>query len=77
MSYGWFGDGRHQRVERGVLAVRRIVGGRARRIVEVVRRQERQQLADERQALAVVVGREVRDAALRVVRHRAAEVFLA
>ena len=67
---------RHDAVERRVLAVGRIAGPRPRRVVEVVRRHERQQIANQRQALAVVVGREVRDAARRVVRHRAAELLL-
>ena len=67
---------RHQRVERVVFAIERIVGRLARRIVEVVVGHERQQLANQRDALGVVLDGEVRDAALLVVRHRAAEVFL-
>jgi hypothetical protein len=66
---------RHQRVERGVFPIGRIGCRRARRVVEVVRRQERQQIAKKRQARAVVVGREVRDAASRIVRERAAKIF--
>ena len=67
---------RHDRVERRVLAVGRIGGLDARRIVHVVAGHERQQLADQQQALLVVLDREVRDAALLVVRHRAAQLLL-
>ena len=65
-------------IERLVLAVRReSVASRARGgSSRLFRRHERQQVANQRQALAIVVGREVRDAARRVVRHRAAELFL-
>ena len=67
---------RHQRVERGVFAINRIV--------DVARAADRrgccpargQQLADQREALAVVVHGKVRDAAGLVVRHRAAELLL-
>ena len=68
---------RNQPVERLVFAIDRIVGRDARRIVEVVVGHERQQLANQRDALGVVLHGEVRDAALLVVRHRAAEIFLA
>ena len=50
-----------------------VVGVRdARRIVEIVRRNERQQLADRGQAVFIGVGREVRDAGDLIVRLRAA-----
>ena len=76
MSYGWFGDAGTSRSSaassRSGGSVVRARGGSSRLLLG----QERQQLADEREALAVVVDREVRDAARRVVRHRAAELFL-
>ena len=65
----------HQPIERRNLTIRRIRRGQARRIVEIVRRQERQQLANERHALAVVVHGKMGDAARRVVRHRAAQLL--
>ena len=42
----------------------------------MLRRHERQQVADGLETVAIVLGREVRDAARRVVGHRAAERFL-
>ena len=45
MSYGLFGVVRDQRVELGVLAVGRIGRRRERRRLEVVLRQEREQVA--------------------------------
>ena len=54
-----------------------VVGRReVRRILEVVRRQERQQVAHLLDARLLVVGDERRDARLRRVDHRAAELFL-
>ena len=47
-----------------------------RRVLEVVRRQERQQVAHLLDARLLVVGDERRDARLGRVRHRAAELFL-
>jgi hypothetical protein len=76
MSYGWFRRVRHQPVERRVLAVDGIRRVPPRRIVDVVRRHVREQLADETQARAIVRHGEMRDAARRVVRHRAAELVL-
>ena len=76
MSYGWFGAGGISESSAASLAIDRIVGLDARRIVEIVVGHERQQLANQRDALAVVFDREVRDAAPLVVRHRAAELFL-
>ena len=67
---------RNQPVQRLVFAIDRIVAGQSRRVVEVVVGHERQQLANQRHAFGVVLDGEVRDAALLVVRHRAAEVFL-
>ena len=55
---------------------RRVVGGEdARRRLEVVLGQEREQVARVLDALVLVVGGEVRDARLRVVAHRAAELL--
>ncbi len=65
----------HQAVERLVLPVERVRRLAHRRVVHVVRREEAEQFADQQQALAVVGDGEVRDAAARVVRHRAAEVL--
>ena len=65
----------HQPIERRNLTIRRVRRGQARRIVQIVRRQERQQLANERHALAVVVHGKMGDAARRVVRHRAAQLL--
>jgi len=67
---------RNEGVKRRVLAVGRVARRETRRIVEIVRRQERQQIPYERQALAVVIGCEMRDAAPGVVGHRATEVLL-
>ena len=76
MSYGWFGDAGTIRSSASSSRSGESSGATPRRIVEVVARHEREQVADERQALAVVVGREMRHAAGRVVRHRAAELLL-
>ena len=76
MSYGWFGDSGTSAIERLVLAIERIRRLAPRRIVDVVAGQVAEQLANEPEALAIVGHGEVRDAARRVVRHRAAELFL-
>ena len=73
---GLVGRFRDQRVERVVLAIDGIAGVEARRRIEVVRRQERQQLAHQRDRLAIAGHGEVRDAALHAVRVRAAELLL-
>ena len=53
-----------------------VVGRRdARRLLEVVLRQEREQVAAVLEARVLVLGGEVRDAGLRVVGHRAAELL--
>ena len=70
------GDRGHQAVERLVLAIDGIARLHPRRLVDVVARQVREQLADQPQARAIVGHGEVRDAARRVVRHRAAELVL-
>ena len=76
MSYGWFGDAGTSASSASSSRSSGSSVGCARRIVEVVAGHERQQLADERDALGVVLDGEMRDAALLVVRHRAAELFL-
>ncbi len=70
------GRRRDEPVEHLVLPVGRVVRGAPRRIVEVVRRHEGEQLASQPEAFAIVVHREVRHTTRRVVRHRAAELFL-
>ena len=67
---------RDEPIEGLVLALRGIGRRDDRRGIEVVARQKCQQTANQREARAVVVHREMRDAALLVVRHRAAELFL-
>ena len=62
-----------ERVQLGVLAVGIVVGLDPRRHLEVVLRQEADQVADVLEARLLVLGSEVRDAGLRVVGHRAAE----
>ena len=53
-----------------------VVGGlEARRLLEVVERQEAHQVAHVLEALVLALGGEVRDARLGVVRHRAAELL--
>jgi hypothetical protein len=66
---------RHDRVELGVHPQRVVGRQHARRRLEVVLRQEAEQVARVLEALVLVVGREVRDAGLRVVAHRAAELL--
>ena len=65
--------GGNQRVELFVGAIDRIGAGLARRIFEIVRRHEAEQLANHAEAFGVVVRQEVRHARLLVVRHGAAE----
>ena len=76
MSYGWLGESGTSRSSAVVFAIDRI----RRRSVAADRRgccsADSQQIANQPQALAVVGHGEVRDAARRVVRHRAAELFL-
>ena len=66
---------RHDRVERLVHPVRVVARLEPRRQLEVVLRQEREQVARVLEARVLVLGREVGDAGLRVVRHRAAELL--
>ena len=68
--------GGHQRVERFVGAVDGIGAGFARRVLEIVRGHEAEQLAHHAETLGVVVREEVRYAGLLVVRHRSAELVL-
>ncbi len=63
------------RVELDVHAVRIVGRLEAGRIVDVVLRDEGEQAADERQAVLLVLGGELRDPALRVVGHRAAKIL--
>ncbi len=67
---------RHQRVQRRRSAIPRIVRRAPRRIFKIIRRQVAEQLANHREALGIVARNEMRDAALLVVRHRAAELLL-
>ena len=76
MSYGWYGLAGTSVSSAASSRSTGSAGRHPRRVVEVVGRQEAEQLADEREALAVVLDGEVRDAALLVVRHRAAELLL-
>ena len=64
---GQVGFVRHDAVQFRVSAVRRIGGGSPGRVLEVVGRQEAEQLADQREALGVVAGDEVSHAADSVV----------
>ena len=66
----------HDGVEFRHLAIGRIGRRDDGGVVDVVRRQVREQFAHQRERRVVVVHREVRHAALRVVRHRAAEFLL-
>lgn len=66
---------RHDGVEALILAVRVIRRLDGRRILEVVARQVREQLADLRDAVVLVLAGEVCDARARAVRQRAAELF--
>ena len=66
---------RHDRVELRVHAVRVVGRVHVRRRLEVVRRQEGEEVARVLEAGVLVLGREVGDARLRVVRHRAAELL--
>ena len=67
----------HQRVEPFVSPVGGIPARDAGRVLLVVLRHEAEQFADQRQAVGVVAGDEVRHAAGGVVRHGAAQIFLA
>ena len=75
MSYGLFGLSGTIRVELGVLAVARVGRLEIRRRLEVVLRQEREQVARVVEAGLLVRGDEVRDARLGGVRRRAAELL--
>ncbi len=75
MSYGLFGFSGTSVSSAGVHPLR-VVGGRhARRHLEVVLRQERHQVARVLEQRVLVVGRQVGDARLGVVRHRAAQLL--
>ena len=65
----------HDVVELGVHALGVVGRLHARRALEVVLRQEAQQVAAVLQARVLVLGGELRDAGLGVVRHRAAELL--
>ena len=67
---------RHEVVEGRVLAIDRVRARPAGRVVEVVRGHIAEQVANEREAGLVVRHHEMRDAALGVVGHRAAELLL-
>ena len=73
---GQVGFGRNNGVERFVGAVDGIGAGLARRVVQIVRRNEAEQLAHHRQAFGIVVGQEVGHAGGFVVGVRAAELVL-
>ena len=75
MSYGWFGAAGTRRSSAGSSRSGESSDSDAWRIVQIVRRQKRQQLANEREAFAIVVDGEVRDAARRVVGRGAAELL--
>ena len=68
--------GGNKRVERFIAASCRIRRGAARRVFHVVRRKKTHQLADHGKAIGIVTGNKMRDAALLVVRHRAAQLLL-
>ena len=68
--------GGHDGVERCVFAIGGIVGGAARRRIEIVRGQKAEELAQHGEALLIVVREKVRDAGDLVVRGRAAQLFL-
>ena len=68
-----FGD---ERIERGVRAVPRIGGFAARRIIDIVRRQIADELANHGETIGIVARDEMGDAAFRIVCHRAAELLL-
>ena len=65
----------HEGLERLVPPVDGVPGGAPRRVVHVVRRQEGQQLADQREALLFAVGGEVRHPGGRAVRLGAAQLL--
>ena len=65
----------HEPIERLIFAIQWVDGSDFRRPIQVVARKEPQQVANQRQARAVVVDGEVRNAAPFVVRHCAAERF--
>ena len=75
MSYGLFGLSGTTVVELGVHPLRVVGRLHARRRLQVVLRQEADQVAAVLQARVLVLGGEVRDAGLGVVRHRAAELL--
>ena len=66
---------RHDGVEALILAVRGVRRLDSRRVLEVVARQVREQLADLRDAVVLVLAGEVRDARARAVRDGAAELL--
>jgi hypothetical protein len=67
---------RNQGIELGVHTVDGVFGGAARRIVAIVLGQVTEQLANHAQAVGIILGDEVTDAADAVMRHRAAQQFL-
>ena len=68
--------GGHDGVERCVFPIGRVVGGAARRRIEIVRGQKAEQLAQHGQALLIVVCQEVSNTGNLVMRGRAAQLFL-
>ena len=75
MSYGWFGAGGQEVVERRAQPVGVVAGVDVRRLLEVVRRQEAEQEAHVVEA-GLLVGRHERgDTALGGVAHRPAELL--
>ena len=75
MSYGWSGCSGTRLVQRGDLPVGRIPRGAPGGLLQVVRRQEREKLPDQAEAVLVVLPQEVRVPRDRVVGLRAAEVL--
>ena len=76
MSYGLWAESGHERVELGRLAVDRVGRYRVRRRLEVVLRQEREQVARVLDHRLLARRDEMRDARLRRVRGRPAELLL-
>ena len=70
------GVGGHQGIELGVHAVDGVFGSAARRIVAIVLGQVTEQLANHAQAVGIILGDEVADAADAVMRHGTAQPFL-
>ena len=66
----------NQGVERFIAAIGRIGSGAARRIFEIVGGKKTHQLANHRQAIGIIAGDEMSDAAFFVVGHGAAELLL-